>query len=106
MKRHRDVVGTDVANTNVEIEFGLEGVLAVYFRFSTEPVARTIESDEPDVLIDVDAKRRLVGVEMVNPATVNMKRVLRSVATRYKLEPLQKLSRESIEKLEELVAAG
>jgi uncharacterized protein YuzE len=42
---------------------------SVYVRFSEAAVAKTIPGknpDDPDVLIDVDAKGQIVGVELLN----------------------------------------
>ena len=102
--RYKDKVGTDLRTVDIEIATGPEGVIAVYFRLSEKEVARTIEADEPDVFIDVDEAGHIVGVELINPLSVNLKKLLKKVAGRYKHEGLTKLPKARVEALEELIA--
>lgn len=107
MKHQTDIVGTDRPTLGIELATGPEGVFAVYFRFTSEPVAKTIEADEPDVLVDMDAKGKIVGLELTNPAHVNLKRLLKKLASRYKAKELEQFGTKQadrLEKLEELIA--
>lgn len=104
MKRYTDKVGTDIPTVDIEIATGPEGVIAVYFRLSEKSVARTIEADEPDVFIDVDAAGDIVGVELINPLSVKLKKLIKKVGSRYKHEGLTKLPKARVEALEELIA--
>lgn len=107
MKHHADIIRTDRPTLGIELATGPEGVLAVYFRFSSERVAKTIEADEPDVLVDVDGKGRIVGLELTNPAHVGLKKLLKKLALRYKARELERFGTKQadrLEKLDELIA--
>lgn len=94
-------------SVGIEIETGPEGVIAVYFRLSQVPVAETVESeDTEDVLLDLDAKGNLVGIEMINPATVRIQKLVKSVRSSYGKKALGNLSPSRIQKLQELIAAS
>lgn len=109
MKQRKDVVGSDVPTITIELApdpAGGSGVLAVYFKLLENKVAKTIEADEPDVFVDVDAKGAVVGIELINPAVVNLKKVLKKLASRYKLDSLKQLQRTqagTLKKLEEVL---
>lgn len=93
-------------HVGIEIETGPEGVVAVYFRLSQAKVAETIESeDTEDVLLDLDSKGNLVGIEMINPATVRIKKLVRSVRSSFGKSALGNLSQSRIQKLQELISA-
>lgn len=105
--KHKDIVATNVPTVGIELSSGPEGVIAVYFRITENPVARTIELDTPDVLVDVDPHGKLVGIELINPQKVNLKKLLKQVALKYKAKHLEQLSKEHSErfkKLQELIA--
>jgi len=105
MTRFKDIVGTDVPTIGFEIAPGPEGAMAVYFRLSAEPIARTIEADEPDVLIDVAEDGSVVGVELINPLAVTLKKALKKVGAKYRLvEEFRKKQSRRIAQLEELIA--
>lgn len=107
MKQRTDIIRTDMPTLGIELATGPEGVLAVYFRFTSEPVAKTIEADEPDVLVDVDARGKIVGLELTNPAHVRLKRLLKKLASRYKAKDLEQFGAKQagrLKKLEELIA--
>lgn len=107
MKRRADIIRTDMPTLSIELGTGPEGVFAVYFRFTSEPVAKTIEADEPDVLVDVDARGKIVGLELTNPAHVSLKRLLNRLASRYKAKELERFGKtqsDRLVKLEELIA--
>ena len=107
MKRHTDIIRTNAPTLAIELATDLEGVLAVYFRLSSETVAKTIEADEPDVLVDLDARGKVVGLELTNPAHVDLKRLLKKLASRYKAKELERFGAKQadrLEKLEELIA--
>ena len=56
---------------NVSIEFEAGSILAVYFSLRQGKVARTIEAGN-GVQVDQDRNGTVLGVEMLNPAKVNI----------------------------------
>lgn len=87
----------------IEIDYGPDGVRAVYFRLTDNKVARTIEADETDVLIDVDSKNKIVGIELINPAKVRLKKLFREVTKRFRSTPLRHLGDTRIRELQKMV---
>lgn len=99
-----DRVGTNIPGVTIEIETGPQGVEAVYFRFKIGDVAKTLEAEEPDVLVDLDSAGCLLGVELINPASVDIGRVLKNLARRFKKAPMPPIAPRRLKKLEELIA--
>ncbi|MBI4563819.1 MAG: DUF2283 domain-containing protein [Planctomycetes bacterium] len=106
MKKHADIVVGGPDTLNFEVGYGPEGVMAVYFRLSSEPIARTIEpEDQPDMTIDLDERGKLVGIELINPiGHGSLRKVLDGVARKYKANQLHEFSKTRAEKLQELLA--
>lgn len=84
----------------------IDGVVAVYFRVSANPIKKTVEHDNPDVLIDIDRNGDLVGIELTNPSIVSMKTVLKSIAKKFKSPQLEQFSKHQVQKVEQLVAGA
>ena len=107
MAKRRDVVGADPGTgiTGWEVASGADGVIAIYFKLSERPVARTVEFD-PDVLVDLDKNREVVGLELLNPMVVNLKTILKKVGKKFKSEKVQEFegaNSKRLEKLQELI---
>ncbi len=76
---------------------------ALYLEFRHDKVARTIEF-APETFVDVDSRGRLLGVELLNPGTLEVN--IRQIARRYTLPGIEnKNVREEIRKARELLAS-
>ena len=80
-------------------------MIAVYFRLSNNPVSETLEHSTPDVFLDVDASGALVGIDMINPSSVNLRTILAQIAKRFKSKSLKDFSGTGASKVQDLVAA-
>jgi len=49
---------------------------AVYIEIEKKKVAKTVEF-APEVFLDFDYKKRLIGIELLNPGTFYLKRIAR-----------------------------
>ena len=70
----------------VEVDNRSGETLAVYIRLSKGKVAKTIEHTET-VYIDVNARGQVLGVELLEPASVSIE-VMQKVAKEYDAPPL------------------
>ncbi|MEK9137233.1 MAG: DUF2283 domain-containing protein [Bacteroidota bacterium] len=104
MKLFRDRIKTDVPHLAIEIEHGPEGVLSIYIRISASKVFETMEMDEADVFCDLDREGNLVGIEMINPGSVHFRKVLRKIASKFNVTPLENFLSEA-KKYEQVIHA-
>jgi uncharacterized protein YuzE len=101
----RDLVCIEGVKTiGIEIEEGARGVVAVYFRVSSEAVAETLEVVN-DVFVDLDKKGGLVGFEMINPKSVHIAKIIKKVTKDYGKTALNDISTKRLKRIEELVGA-
>jgi uncharacterized protein YuzE len=77
---------------------------AAYLKVSSERVAKTIALDsQKNIMADLDAAGRLVGIEILGPAKIRIEGVIGQIRTRF---PPTELPEEALKELEnELVAA-
>jgi uncharacterized protein YuzE len=73
---------------------------AVYMEFKHEKVARTVEF-APETFIDLDTRGRLLGIELLNPGTLEVQ--LRKIRNRFHI-PDNKHLRSELQKARELIS--
>jgi uncharacterized protein YuzE len=90
----------EVMNVNVEI---LEGrILAVHFSVREGKVAKTLE-DGDGVQVDLSASGAVLGVEMLNPASV---RIVDKIGRKRHIPELSRAGRELKRAFSQLVSAA
>ena len=90
-------------NVTIETAFRHGAVVAVYFRHSSEKIARTVETEVPDVFVDLDAQDRIVGIEMINPAAVTLKKVFKKLGQQFKIRREAMLPAAKLDQIQELI---
>ena len=62
---------------------------AVYIRFSTNKVAKTLDDSFGSVIatIDVDSKGNVVGIELIGAKTITINKVSKILSDRFGIEP-------------------
>lgn len=104
MASRRDVIALTHEMSGVEINWSPDGALAVYFRFSDKPVAKTVEWNPSDIIVDLDKAGEVVGLELLNPQEVSLKKLLRQIAKKFHSDSIKTFETPRIEKIQELLA--
>ena len=104
MAAMRDVISMGPGVTNVKVEFSPEGVLAAYFRMSDKPVAKTVETEIDDVLVDLDRDGEVVGLELINPQTRSLEGILKRLSKKYKGESMKRFQLGGHDRIKKLQA--
>ena len=74
---------------------------AVYMEFKPDKVARTVEF-APETFVDLDSKGHLLGIELLNPGTLEIQ--LRKISKRFNI-PDNKHLRVKLREARELLSA-
>lgn len=103
--KHADRTRGSEPNLGIEIDDGPDGSRAVYFRLTDRPVKRTVEMNREEILVDVDSLNHVVGVELTNPAKVDLAGVFQKIGTRFESFPLKQIPPSRIRRLQKLLSA-
>ena len=82
----------------MHITFEIDGeAKALYIRLREGEIARTMEyPEEQEVFLDLDGQGQLIGVEILDPAGINMESILKELSERYGIDDLSSLVNKSL----------
>jgi uncharacterized protein YuzE len=82
----------------MHITFEIDGeAKALYIRLREGDIAQTVEyPEEQEVFLDLDEKGQLLGIEVLDPAGIDIESVLRSISGQYGVDDLSSLLSKSL----------
>jgi uncharacterized protein YuzE len=85
----------------MHVTFEIDGeAKALYIRLREGEIARTIEyAEEQEVFLDLDEQGQLIGVEVLDPAGINIESILKELSERYGIHDLSSLVNKSLVEL-------
>jgi uncharacterized protein YuzE len=69
---------------------------ALYLRLQEGEIAETIEYPEQEVFLDQDDQKKLLGIEILDPSSINIKSVFKAIAERFGIDDLSSLVDKSL----------
>lgn len=77
-----------------------EEAKALYIRVREGDIIRTIEyPEQQEIFLDLDDKNQLLGIEVLDPSSIDMESVLRDLANLYDTEDFSPIIKKSLIKL-------
>jgi uncharacterized protein YuzE len=85
----------------MHITFEIDGeAKALYIRLREGDIARTTEyAEEREVFLDLDEQGQLLGIEVLDPAGIDIELVLKGISERYGIDDLSSLVTKSLVEL-------
>jgi uncharacterized protein YuzE len=82
---------------NMYITIEIDGeAKALYLRLQEGEIAETIEYPEQEVFLDLDDQKQLLGIEILDPSSINIKSVFKAIAERFGIDDLSSLVDKSL----------
>ena len=91
------MVGVEIMHITFEIDGEAK---ALYIRLREGDIAQTMEyAEEQEVFLDLDGQGQLLGIEVLDPAGIDIESVLRGLSERYGVDDLSSLVNKSLVEL-------